>query len=91
MAVYIATYDLNSPGQDYSSLIGRIQQYTHCKALKSAFFIDSSSSASAIRDDLMRYIDKNDTLFVMELQKHWACNRSTTATVWLKDEARTWA
>lgn len=91
MAVYIVTYDLNKPGQDYSSLIKAIEGYTHCKCLKSAYFIDTSEDAATVRDKLMKLIDGNDTLYVMDLRKHWACNRVTDCTNWLKAESRTWA
>jgi hypothetical protein len=91
MSVYMVTYDLNAPGQDYGSLIREIEKYIHCKALKSAYFVDSSLSAPAIRDHLKKHIDGTDVLFVMELQKHWAVNRATTASSWLKSESRTWS
>lgn len=90
MSVYIVTYDLNAPGQDYTDLIKEIKKYSHCYALKSAYFIDTRERASEIRDKFKKYLDKNDILYVMELQKHWACNRQMGCTTWLKDPARTW-
>lgn len=90
MAVYIVTYDLNSPGQNYDGLIKAIRAYTHCKPLKSAFFIDTSEKAASIRDKLKKHIDEGDALYVMELQKHWAANRTMDCTSWLKADARTW-
>lgn len=91
MAVYIVTYDLNKPGKDYAPLLAAIRKYTHCHALKSAFFVDSREEAGAIRDKLTKLLDNNDSLYVMELQKHWASNRKLNCTDWLKDTARTWA
>ena len=90
MAVYMVTYDLNAPGQDYTPLIRAIERYTHVKALKSAYFIDSTQHSATIRDALMKLIDANDTLFVMELLNHWGANRHTVATEWLQNPARTW-
>lgn len=90
MAVYIVTYDLNSPGQNYGPLIKAIEKYTHCKCLKSAFFIDTSEAASTIRDKLKQHIDESDALYVMTLQRRWAANRVMTCTNWLKSESRTW-
>jgi CRISPR/Cas system-associated endoribonuclease Cas2 len=91
MAVYIVTYDLNKPGKNYDPLLTAIRKYTHCHALKSAFFIDTSQEASTIRDNLIQFIDANDSLYVMELRKHWAANREMACTTWLKDSARTWS
>lgn len=91
MSVYMVTYDLNAPGQDYSTLIKEIGKFTHCKALKSAFFIDSAKSASEIRDHLMKFVDPDDMLFVLELRWHWGANRVSPATDWLQDKNRTWS
>jgi CRISPR/Cas system-associated endoribonuclease Cas2 len=90
MAVYIVTYDLNAPGQDYNPLISAIRKYTNCKCLKSAFFIDTSEDASVIRDKLTPLVDKNDALYVVELRKHWAANRTLPCNEWLRDQSRTW-
>jgi hypothetical protein len=90
MAIYIVTYDLNAPGRDYEPLLTAIRNYTHCKCLKSAFFIDTTDAAATIRDKMKALIDKNDTLYVMELQKHWASNRSMACADWLKARERTW-
>lgn len=91
MSVYMVTYDLNKPGQDYTSLIKAIENYTHCKALKSAYFIDSSDGAAHIRDNLTKHVDKNDMLFVIEQKRHWGANRHSSATEWLKSSDRTWS
>lgn len=91
MSVYIVTYDLNAPGQDYSDLIKEIKKYSHCYALKSAYFIDTHEEAADIRDKLGKFLDKNDILYVMELQKHWASNRLMACATWLKDKSRTWS
>ncbi len=91
MGVYMVSYDLNSPGQDYSDLIKEIEKYKHCKCVKSGYFIDTSESASEIRNKLKKHIDGNDTLYVNDLRKHWAANRVTKCTDWLKNDSRTWA
>ena len=90
MSVYMVTYDLNAPGKNYEPLITAITKYTHCKALKSAFFIDTSESAVTIRDKLKTLIDANDSLYVVKLSGNWAANRTMPCTDWLKAPARTW-
>jgi hypothetical protein len=90
MSVYIVTYDLRKPGKDYEPLLAAIRKYTHCHALKSAFFIDTSEGAAAIRDKLDKLVDENDQLYVMELKKHWAATRKERCTDWLKDAERSW-
>ncbi len=90
MAVYIVTYDLNAPGKNYTPLIDAIKKYSYCKCLKSAFFVDTNEDAASIRDKLTKLIDVNDSLYVMELKKHWAANRDMPCNQWLKADGRTW-
>lgn len=85
MAVYIVSYDLNSPGKDYTELLRQIRSYTHCHALKSLFFIETTKSASEVLDHLMRYIYGNDSLYVTRLTGEWGANRHMACTNWLKD------
>jgi hypothetical protein len=91
MSVMLVQYDLYAPGQDYTPLIKAIESYTHSKCLKSAYFIDTQQDSAAVRDKLMKLIDGNDMLYVMELKKHWAANRSSGSTDWLKHPSRTWS
>ena len=64
---YLVTYDLNKSGQNYDGLISAIKKYPYCKALYSAWFIKSSSSADSISADLSKHIDSNDNLLVLEV------------------------
>jgi hypothetical protein len=90
LAVYIVTYDLISPGKDYAPLLTEIRKYTHCDALKSAYFIDTRESAVTLRDKLKKHIDANDKLYVLRLRGEWAASRSMTCTEWLNSPARNW-
>jgi hypothetical protein len=64
---YIITYDLNRPGQDYESLINAIKTYSYIKALKSAFFVKTSRSATEIYNHLRPLIDDTDRIFISEI------------------------
>ena len=81
--VYLVSYDLNQPGQDYDSLIAAIRSYNgYCQALKSQWFICSDKTAKQICEHLVQYIDENDWLIVCEL--------SSNFRAWLSDEAVKW-
>lgn len=67
MDKYIITYDLNTPGKNYSSLISKIKTYPYSKICESVWIIRSSNNSSQIRDVLLNEIDINDRLFVAEL------------------------
>ena len=63
----IITYDLRKPGTNYDGLIARIKQYTHCKLTETCWLISTTWTTAQIRDDLKRFLDVNDRLFVAEL------------------------
>ncbi|AXG89535.1 hypothetical protein ACPTG9_05870 [Enterococcus faecalis] len=91
MSVYAITYDLKKPNQDYDALNGKIKSLgAYSKRFDSFWLVDSSLSASEIRDNLKTEIDSNDSLFVIQTKEHWASlNLAKGATEWLKSESRT--
>ena len=71
--VYSISYDLRTPGRDYSSLVEAIKSYgTWWHQTQSVWLIVTNQSTTSIRDNLMKYIDNNDLLFVISLKKEWA-------------------
>ncbi|WP_461516097.1 hypothetical protein [Porticoccus sp.] len=89
MAIYCVTYDLKAPGKDYSSVHRYLKTFTHCKQMESFWLLDTAKQAKEIRDELKSRVDSNDTIFVAELQKHWA-SFGYNCTDWLKDASRSW-
>lgn len=88
MSIKFVSYDLHKPGQDYSSLIKAIKAYpTKTQINKSDWILYTSDSCKTIRDNLKKYIDSNDTLFVAELSEKpgwWASyNLNKSAVAWL--------
>lgn len=67
MANLFISYDLNSPGQDYADLITAIKSLGNwAKVQKSLWYVNSSLTASQVRDRLVAHIDKNDSLIVVD-------------------------
>lgn len=63
--VYHISYDLRKPGKDYSSLHQAIKNIgSWCHPVESTWYVDTASSASAIRDTLIRVMDSSDGLIV---------------------------
>jgi hypothetical protein len=60
-------YDLRKSGQDYDGLIGRLRGCGALKILASTWLIKTTADASAVRNDLCRFIDENDGLVVLGL------------------------
>jgi hypothetical protein len=87
MAAQLITYDLISPGQDYTDLHEAIKSFGswwHC--LESTWIVDTGSSTGSIRDTLKQHIDANDKLLVAQLESHWASMHLTDdCNKWLKE------
>ena len=63
--VYIISYDLKGPTQRYDELVNAIKAYHEWACLgRSVYLIESNDTHVAIRDNLSKYIDGNDKLFV---------------------------
>ena len=55
---YFITYDLNKAGQDYENVI---------QAIKSASDGANYQSAQEVSDKITKYLDRNDSLLVIEV------------------------
>ncbi|AZA56263.1 SinR family protein [Chryseobacterium shandongense] len=86
MKTYLIGYDLNKQGQDYETLIEKIKEFAddwwHC--LDSTWIIRSESNASEIIDFLIKYVDDNDELLVVLLDKEIAWRLPTECSDWLQ-------
>ncbi|MEO4149250.1 hypothetical protein ABH289_08440 [Acinetobacter pittii] len=83
---YLIGYDLNRPGQNYSGLHEKIKEISngYWHNLDSAWIIKHTGPSTSIRDALLPYIDKNDELLVVLLNREAAWNGfSKTASDWL--------
>lgn len=83
--IYIVTYDLNKPGQDYKELYKAIESYKSIRAMDSTWFIKSSKTAQQISDDLLKHIDENDYLFVGEITSNRQGWMDEKVWNWLND------
>ncbi|MGA2631536.1 MAG: hypothetical protein ABSG54_15160 [Terriglobia bacterium] len=67
MAVYLISYDLDKPGQDYPRVIAELERLGAMKILYSEWILNSTDTAVALRDHLSKFIDGNDMLLVAGL------------------------
>ena len=85
--VYLITYDLNAPRQDYQTLFSAIEQisngYTRC--LKSVWLINTNLNADQIVQRLLRYIDENDRLFVTKVTSDFQAQLPNEQCKWIQD------
>jgi len=75
MPVYMITYDLNKPGQNYDKLYEAIKKASHNNVwmhyLDSTWFIQTNLSTKQVFEQLEPHIDKNDNLLVMEVKGNY--------------------
>jgi hypothetical protein len=83
-------YDLRKPGRDYESLYKYLRSYpTRCRPLQSLWLVRTSKSASMVRDELKKHVDRNDKVLVFDVTGDaWASNFSDAETGWMKRHVR---
>lgn len=65
MNIYIVTYDLLNPGQNYEKLLQKIKSYSSWAKLGgSSYLILTDKNPVQIRDHLKVILDENDKIFV---------------------------
>lgn len=68
MSVFLISYDLNKQGQDYTDLINAIKSYNgYISCLKSQWLIATNKSCDDVYNHLKTKIDKNDSLFIVQI------------------------
>lgn len=73
----IVTYDLCGVNKNYDELINRIKQFPDCvKINKSTWVIKTTYDSENARDELKKYIDLDDYLFVAKLTGESAWNKT---------------
>lgn len=89
MSVYLISYDLNKPGQDYSSLYEAIKNLgAWWHYLDSTWLVDTSLTSSQISNHLNSIIDKNDCLLIIRVTNDYAGWLPEKAWAWLRSHMR---
>lgn len=71
MKVYMITYDLNSPGQDYETLHETIQGFgAWAHYFTSVWFVYTNMNPIDMREKIQSVIDKNDTFFICSVNDY---------------------
>lgn len=67
MPVFLVSYDLKRPGQNYPALSKALQAVGAKKILLSQWIVNSTQTASQLRTALKTYGDANDSFLVVEI------------------------
>lgn len=87
MRIFLISYDLSKPEQDYAGLIEAIERYSDViRVQKSVWLIYTPFESKLIFQNLERFIDKDDELFVCPLDFADLYHYSTSPDVvkWLE-------
>lgn len=68
---YLVSYDLLTPGKDYSKLYSGLAQLGAKRAMLSTWALRSTLTSRQIYDFLRSLMDENDRLLVNELTTDW--------------------
>lgn len=90
MKTYLISYDLVgfATQSDYRSLFEYLKGHSNwAKPLQSVWLIRTEKTAAQIRDEMLRLVDSNDKILVIEVKGHWASfNISKSVTTWMKEK-----
>lgn len=88
MKTYLISYDLIRPETlpEYIRLFNTIKSATFwAKPLRSVWLVKTTLSSAQIRDEIMKVIDANDKVLVIEVTNNWAAYGLPKAvTDWMK-------
>lgn len=87
MAVYLLSYDLRRPGQNYQALYDELRSLDGVRVLESVWLLDVPQTAIQLRDAVESYLDRNDGVLVLEItpSADWAYSNLIRATgLWLR-------
>lgn len=72
--LYMISYDLKTPGQDYPALVRYLTGIGAKRVLRSQWLLASTAESAALRDQIRQggQFDPNDRLLVTEVTKHSA-------------------
>ena len=82
--LYLVTYDLHRPGQNYSSLFDAIKsigEWWHY--LESVWLVKTSWNAAQVGEVLRKHIDENDRLLIVDIT-------GDATNGWLEQKAWDW-
>ena len=68
MHTHLISYDLIRPHKDYGSLIAFIKTYDNSiKPLESVWLVKNNLTSIQTRDQIRKYVDTNDKVFVVDV------------------------
>jgi hypothetical protein len=86
MPLLLVAFEPDKSEQDHSDLINQIEKYSHVRLTKSSYGIITDQTPKTVCEELKKYIDKNDNLYVITLKRPYDSCRPGLANDWLYKE-----
>jgi hypothetical protein len=83
MSLLLVAYDLNKPEQDHSGILEQIEKYSNIRLTDASYAIITDKTPRAICEEFIKFIDKNDNLYVITLKLPYKAVGSNQANDWL--------
>lgn len=83
MSTLLITYDLNKAGQNYNGFHAVIKKYTWARLSESSYAIQTPETPQAIYSKLNPYMDKNDNVYVVTLERPYFGQGPQDVNNWL--------
>jgi hypothetical protein len=81
----LISYDLISPGTDYDELYEYFQSFPKSRhPLESVWVVKTNKKQDTIRDELMRIVDANDKVLVVDITSCAAAWHNIPSEDWIK-------
>ena len=82
---YLISYDLCQPGRNYENLYEALRRFSKWARLTESFWaVVSTATSTEIRDYLLRYIDDNDRIIVIQSGRNAAWNHVIASNEWCR-------
>jgi hypothetical protein len=88
MPLLLVTFDSNKPGHGYSKLLDEIKKYSNVQLSKSSYAIITDKTPDVVCDEMKKFIDKDNNIYIINLKRPYAGHGSELVTDWLKKELR---
>lgn len=88
MAVYVLAYDLLSKERDYSEFLEAVKVFQYERLTENTWLIQGAMTATFIRDQLRKFVDEGDRIFVGELSGAHAWANPLTPSKLLQSKLR---
>jgi hypothetical protein len=84
MAVYLVTYDLHKPGNNYADILEQIKRSPGwAKLSESSYAISTQETVDIAYKRIHAKVDDNDTLYMITLRKPWNGRGPKNVNDWL--------